>query len=435
MTATTHRLAILLVLGILAANGCSDRGRSNPLDPLNPNTKGAPTNFSAVADGRTATLTWDGFAVDGMTRYRIYRGVQNEPPAWYDSVAAQTKSYTDTNLAYDTLHVYAVQAVTTTSVSEISPPDSVIPGPVNFLVADELQGVVFRLSYDGKHLLGTTYLYTPRAVVYAPIRDLIWVAAYYDRAILAFDTHFDQQQKVALTGRPLLLARDPFSDDIYTLLRQFDGRKPPYEILRIDRYGSTFDSFRLPDSLAEAYSLVYNPYSRWLWLSGASVSGEGQIFRLRVALAGAGWITFDRDLDHPHKLLPDRQTGGCWAATDSGVVRMDRSGNIARYETDLRILDISVNHSTGDCYYVGAPDGQPDQSAVGRIVFSDSTVVSILPRGAVGHLTLIQTAPGAGPVGFLAYQSSRDRLLRFDSEGQLIGLFKGLSGSLEFALE
>ena len=65
---------LLLCISLLVLN-CSDRDRSNPLDPTNPVTGGAPTVLVIQSNRDTVTIHWNAMAVDDLESYRIYRGI------------------------------------------------------------------------------------------------------------------------------------------------------------------------------------------------------------------------------------------------------------------------------------------------------------------------------------------------------------------------
>ena len=126
---------LLLCISLLALN-CSDRDRSNPLDPTNPVTGGAPIGLSIQSNRDTITIQWNGMAINDLESYRIYRGIGNNEPILFDEVGAGSTDYNDTGVITDSVHQYTIQAVTAFSESEHSKAQTIIPGLINFWIAD-----------------------------------------------------------------------------------------------------------------------------------------------------------------------------------------------------------------------------------------------------------------------------------------------------------
>lgn len=421
------RAAIFCLAGLLAT-ACSNRERSNPLDPLNPSTHGMPTGFQAVADGRTATLTWDLIEeINDLTGYLIYRGVDGDPPAPYDTVSFAATHFVDSLLTYDVPYSYALQAITTTSESAITPPDTIIPGPFNFWIADYAGGNVWRISYDGGHVLGRASQYSPSAIAYEPNEDQIWVADYFDRAVYVQDTEFEIQEIIDLNGRPIDLAFDVAAGDVYML------QTLPDAILQRSIWGGPVDSIATPDGLNTASKLIFNGVTRTLWLSITPSSKVGKVYRLRTISPVSGWSVL-AELPAAGQVAADLLTGGCWVATDSGVVRVSYTGDLITYRPDLQIVDISVNPVNGDCYYVGrTQDGT--QAEAGRIPGNPDLPPETIVIDAGGAFEQIQVLPGAGQAGFLINDASSHQILRYNAAGQRVGRLGDFSHSLDFTLE
>src|SRR5262245_20649826 len=66
------RLFVAL-LALLALAGCSNRERANPFDPKNPNTRGSPGGFTAIANDGFVELHWAPAAGTGLVGYHLYR--------------------------------------------------------------------------------------------------------------------------------------------------------------------------------------------------------------------------------------------------------------------------------------------------------------------------------------------------------------------------
>lgn len=419
------RYLLILLTGLMTV-ACSNRERANPLDPDNPITHGAPTGFQAVANRRNATLTWDPMVVDDLIGYNIYKSVAGEPFQVTPVIPNSTR-FQDLNLTYDTTYAYAVQAVTEWGESRLSPPDTLIPGPYNFWIADFYNSAVWRISYDGAHVLGREYFNSPDAVVYQPGEGRVWVADYYDRAVYYLDVHFTKIGPVALTGRPIDMAADTTSGTIHVL------QKFPGLITQVSPDGTIRRTLGAPDSVDINAALAVDAAAGFLWFSNPVSPISGNIYRCDPFSSGGEWELM-ASLAYPRQIVADPTAGGCWVATDSGVVRIDIAGHLTSYLTDHRVLDISLNPVNGDCYYVAKTDGG-EQWVVGYLTGQPSLQSVTILNNDYPNLANIQVLPGEEQAGFLVSQKFTGRILRFDPDGNLIGQLDGFDAYLEFALE
>ncbi|MFB0516848.1 MAG: hypothetical protein ACETWG_09645 [Candidatus Neomarinimicrobiota bacterium] len=417
----------LLSLAVLLVVACSNRERTNPLDPDNPVTHGAPTGFRAVANRDTARLSWDPLEVSNLDKYYIYRCVGKDSLTLYSVVASNTTSFRDLKLTYDISYAYALQAVTTAGESRRTPPDTVIPGPVNFWIADFYGSSVWRISYDGNHVLDYEYFTSPEAVAFQPAENRVWVADYYDRALYHLNVDFSGIQRVDLTGPPVEMAPNTPEGTIYVLQRL------PDVIHYLNTHGTILSTLEVPSPVSINGSLAVDAARDYLWFSNPTSTDRGVIYRWGPLTSGGRWEFMAR-LAYPRQIVAEPREGGCWVATDSGVVRIEPTGNRHTYLAQLQIWDISLNPSTGDCYYVGRSH-QADSWQTGRLYGSPDPQQEIILGDAFPFLVNIQVLPGEGRVGFLVYQASTGRILRFDPEANLIGWRKGFDTSLELTLE
>ncbi|MEE9162916.1 MAG: hypothetical protein V3U35_08110, partial [Candidatus Neomarinimicrobiota bacterium] len=176
---------------------------------------------------------------------------------------------------------------------------------------------------------------------------------------------------------------------------------------------------------ALAFDAVFNS----LWLSPGA---QGKLYRRELA-AGAGWELTSAG-PPARRVDVDPVSGGCWMATDSGIVRLDAAGNRDVILPELRVWDVSVNPVSGDCYYVGQSRLDGAWQA-GRIFGWPNAQAEVILDDAYDTLLRIQALPGPGATGFMIEQESAERTLRFDSAGILMGRLDGYAFPLEFALE
>jgi hypothetical protein len=308
--------------------------------------------------------------------------VDGSPPAERALVAAESTTFMETNLSFDSTYSYAVQAVTHTGESALSPADTLIPGPVNFWIADFNGSRVWRISYDGSHVLGYEYFSSPEALATQPPAGSVWIADYYEKAVYCITVQFEVVHRMVLSGQPIDIALDPSTGTLYILQRL------PDMVLLISSDGNHQDSLEVPDNIGVNGALALDTGTGRLWLSDPNRSGiGGQIYHRNAPYDGNRW-RLAADVAYPNDITVNSATGDCWAATDSGLVI---SGSLNSE------VDLILNHSS--------------------------------------YLADIQVLQGEISAGFLVSQISTGSILRMTPEGRLLGRLDGFYRILEFALE
>ena len=416
--------ACALLLTALLLSGCSERERSNPLDPLNPDTRGAPTGFKAVTNRDTARLSWDPMDVSGLEGYTLERSVAGGSMDPLASVSPEVTRYLDSQLTFDTPYSYTVLAVTQYGESQPAKRDTVVPGPHNFWVADFSRGMVRRVTYDGGHVLAERHFFiSPEALAYQAGEGQLWVADYFERAVYRLDLELQDVVRLTLSGRPIELAIDTAAQALYIL------ETDPDDIVVVSLEGNRLETVAVPFEVDIDGALAFDAVSNSLWLSPGE---QGGLYRRELAPGGA-WVL--ASAGPPGRRVDiDPVSGGCWMATDSGIVRLDAAGNRDAILPELQVWDVSVNPVSGDCYFVGQSRVNGRWQA-GRIFGWPNAQAEVVVDGIYETLVRIQALPGPGATGFLVEQQSAGRTLRFDSAGNLMGRLDGYAFPLEFALE
>ncbi|MDE0042899.1 MAG: hypothetical protein OXT74_12745 [Candidatus Poribacteria bacterium] len=90
----------LLLFIALTCTSCSgDEDFSNPLDPENLRTAGAPTGLTLAPGNQQVRVSWKHVEYDGITKYRIYRRYSGDPNPQFQRIAevdAPTTEFLDT---------------------------------------------------------------------------------------------------------------------------------------------------------------------------------------------------------------------------------------------------------------------------------------------------------------------------------------------------
>ena len=424
MTSAATRSVLIFLLVI----GCSERERTNPLDPNNPVTKGAPVGLEVVTILDAAIVNWGPFNVDDLTSYRVYRWTDSDTPSVRANISSQISRFLDFNLTYDQKYYYAVQAITVTHESEISAPDSAIPGPNNFLIIDLNDAALKRVAYDGSHIISQVYVNAPVALVAEPNRNRFWVADFWNRTINIFANDLTVEGTVELSGSPLDLAMAADSRRVYCL------QINPDTIIVSNLLGDLVNGLDIPEDLNLRSIITVDEIAGQVWLGLPDPTGEGRLYRTDYRLRPTMWHTAG-SFANLQAIVADPVNGGVWVAAQGGVAHVSpNSQPPVIFAADVNVFDISLNPDNGDCYFIGQ-QGSEGSSVVGRIGSNldiDQITVNELP---VGELTRLQSLAGEGPVGFLAWQASEGRLLRFTYHGERIGGMDGVTGVKDLALE
>ncbi|HLA40213.1 MAG TPA: hypothetical protein VJ417_09455, partial [Candidatus Glassbacteria bacterium] len=125
-------MLLFAVLGLLA---CSDRPRSNPLDPRNSDQNQANVGFNALAGNRQVLLEWNPLNFIDLAGIRVQRveAGTSDTVTLNDSLMLQanTTSYLDQTPSNGVTYLYNLQFdLTSGSEKPKTMPDTVQPGPV-----------------------------------------------------------------------------------------------------------------------------------------------------------------------------------------------------------------------------------------------------------------------------------------------------------------
>src|SRR5687767_14793734 len=146
--ARSRSMRVFLALLILAIAGCSDRERSNPFDPSNPLTRGAPADFAALAGDGRIDLRWQTVSGDGLVGYRLYRRTAAESAftALSAVLPPHVGTYADLGLLNGLEHHYRIYYVFAEGDRDPPAEDVAAPGRVRPWVVDARQGKLLRLT-------------------------------------------------------------------------------------------------------------------------------------------------------------------------------------------------------------------------------------------------------------------------------------------------
>ena len=420
------RIGLIITVSFILIS-CSDRERANPFDPENPDTKGAPTGVSVISNYDTVTVRWNAIDVDDFSYYQIYRSISKDTMDGYDST--ETNIFIDTGINFDSCYCYSLQANTKHDEGTISDSVCIVPGPVNFWIADFYDFSLWRISYDGAHILGSAYFTSPIAVESDPQRNQFWVADYWGERLYAVDKNLTvSSTTINLDAPPADMAVNSTDGEIYVLLRQENLLKTYFTS------GLEKESISLPFDVSFYTSVAYDSIGENIWISNEETD---TIFQYPLIQPDSAFTSYS-GFENPGKIYADPITGGCWSVSDYGIIRIHSADSTDTYKSDYCIKDISINPINGDCYYTGYEKGTGNWET-GRLVSSQNFYHEEVVLGNdYPNLNRIQVVPGDGNQGFIVvqlYQLYTWRILRFDTGGSLIGELGPFNDRLDFALE
>ncbi|MBC7186401.1 MAG: hypothetical protein H5U38_05120 [Calditrichaeota bacterium] len=348
--------------------GCEERKRLNPLDPLNPVTRGRPTGLSVVSEGHEVCLKWDAMAVDELIGYRVFRQVQWES-TMVPVTLVPTTQYCDRGRPFGVQHVYCVTAVTADYESPCSAGVTITPGPTYCWVASANEGAVIRLTHDRRHeLLRYGYMAYPWIVEADPVTGNAWVVdAIYGR-VSEITTAGDEQMRLGWFRQPSDIALDYRRRHLWIL-----------EQTRTD--SAVVHKFTTEGTLIFTRGGLVAPSHMALDVGTGTCYIADAAARKVVRVAANGRVSDVVDgLVWPTGLAWDSRSGQLWIADGTQVlVVSSRSGTITPAEGPfVRASVAAANDSTGECWVVDLGT-QAGQGQVVRLRKDGSRVASYGP--------------------------------------------------------
>ncbi len=126
------RLALVLLLALSFA--CSDRDRTNPLDPGNPDRDRSNLGFNALAGNNRVLLEWNHLDFDDLVGLRVQRievGANDTVTVTDSSLNLATTLFVDNTPRNGTTYSYQLKFdVEGSDEKPVTLPDTVTPGPV-----------------------------------------------------------------------------------------------------------------------------------------------------------------------------------------------------------------------------------------------------------------------------------------------------------------
>lgn len=308
-------LLALLILASVAA-GCARRDRANPFDPGNPDTRGRPAGFVAIAGRGVVELRWERASLPGEVGFELFRRRPGEADfsAITGLLPAASTGHVDFPVPDGERLEYRLYYVLGGLVSGQPAEDVATPGPRRPWVADVLARSLYRLSNDGRRVAETRSGFLgPTAVTVDGANRRVWVADPFQGRVLGIDP--DGVTRVTLTAftEPVAVAVDAGRGDAW-ICDQARDAVYHYTLLGQPKAPSALTGIDAPLDAAT------DPVRGTLWVCERG-GNRVRLFRSDgTPLASAA-------LAAPSRVAVDTSTGDAWVTSFEGarVVRFDAS--------------------------------------------------------------------------------------------------------------
>lgn len=360
MRIARRSIALLAMMSqVWQTGGCSDRERLNPIDPLNPRTRGRPVGLQAISMRDTVELRWQPLGLRGLTAYRIYRrSANNLGFALIDSVPGDGQSFRNSGLVLGLRYIYRITAFSGETESNPSDTVSITPGPAFTWVADAGGGAVVKLTHDGLHeIVRARNFLQPVRIQANPKTGQLWVIDSISRELLRLEASGRFSGVHVAMQRPVDLAVDSTENSVWVAddnlgLLKFDGSGVPVaQVPLVD-----VAAVALNYSTGELWALQNTRRKLWRISRSATTRTQSEI-----------------GLRSPHSISIARHSGMAWIADSTRVLRLSSNGRAD--STTGHVFSyarkVAVDQNTGECWVI---DWSP--------LFAGSAVVKFGADGA-----------------------------------------------------
>ena len=243
--------AALLIAAVLIP-GCSQREHSNPFDPANPDTRGRPPGFEALAGSSTVDLRWRLPGAESDVAFQVWRRVAGEADYRPVSVVlpGTVTSYSDFGLVEGVRVDYRLYYVFSGSPGGIPAEDYATPSPRRPYVTELDRPSVDRLTADGRHVRdAATDVFGPTFLAFDRSRATLWASDTFDGSVRAYSTTLALRGSIVGLTEPASLALDSLRGDLW-VCDQARSAVYHYDTDGAPRDPVEIDNLELPSGIA-----------------------------------------------------------------------------------------------------------------------------------------------------------------------------------------
>jgi hypothetical protein len=316
---------------------CTERERSNPLDPLNPFTGGRPAAPRVISFQDTVLLSWTPLQLSSITRYNLYRRLAHEIN--YTQIASLPTGifeYMDMGAAYDTVRSYRLSASTANFESPLSDSVLIRPGPSYIWAIDFDNGEVVKLTHDGVHEIfrAGTFL-RPLNLDVNPQDHTAWVVDPIMQEVTKFTGNSRQENRI-FVGRGISDIVVDTTDGSFWTLQADSGV--------VAHYSSSGEILSRVTRFQNPYALALHQKTRRAWVLD---KGRGEIYEVDDFSIQLRFAGYESALD----IAVDSNANKLWVAASDAVVLADLELLQTQRTEGFRFLArVAVNEKTGECW-------------------------------------------------------------------------------------
>jgi len=401
------KILLFLFAAIVLCFHCSDRKRSNPLDPQNPDTKGKPTGLRIYSEFDTITLLWYSIDVTGLIGYNIYRktGSDSSYQLIHETPAESTR-FVDRNVVYDLKYFYKISALTSGYESLPSDSVSITPGPTTIWVTDTDNRYIHKISHDGLHEIDRLSVDGYPWDIIVDSRDQSF---WYSDLLWGYIYRFkDQVWKIYDSPSTWWEPVDIVFDFERNLLWGADDRGI---IIRIspDAADSLLEINH--ESFLSPVSVSVSQQSGKCWVADP---GSNKVFYISGSGNFVHQVSFE--FIHPMAVAVDNNDGSCWIADSSRIVKLDFDGNFMQSITAnfqyAYLLD--VNQQTGEIWVIDYGITHPTS----RVLKFEKTGSQIAEVDGFNYPRALAVNPYDN--GCYVADTENGRLVRLSAQGEIL---------------
>lgn len=374
------------LLCVLILNSCSQRERSNPLDPKNPFTSGVESTFRAIAGNQKVTLLWDVGKRDDVSGFEIFRKERDQKEFKKISgnlIPSSINVFEDNSVANGLLYSYQLGIALKNKIGvRLSKIVDAQPGPEICWISDYWGYRIQQITPDSRYILRSFNIVSPSSIAFNPINMAIWVVTDEGTTVqkitpngkvilklegfLAItDLQLDIRDNSCWVADSLAQAvvKIPYDGNIPTVIKSVNGLPllNPKNIAidskhgwcwiaeprvgRVIRYSTIGGPSLMYDSLGSPDLVSADETSAACWIADMEA-----LRIIRIGLEGPKIIS-DRDFEGIVSIEADPSSHGLWVATDLGLSRIGTDGSVKLTLSGIRdILAIAVNRLDGSVW-------------------------------------------------------------------------------------
>ncbi|MFQ5603507.1 MAG: hypothetical protein ACE5HS_09595 [bacterium] len=394
---------------------CTDRDRTNPLDPKNPETLGRPTGVTVISNLDTVKLSWNFISLNDLVGYRIYRKAQLQQPFQpIELVASEKTTFLDLDVDFDVDYTYKITAVGNDYESPPSDSVKIAPGPTYNWAGNNLASQLIKLTHDARHQIITRTGFFPIVDIEVNSkRREVWVIENLDEEI---------GNAIRVTsGGEVLRPFVEFTSPVDAALDLNSGAlwvadEIASQVAKVDSIGQNL--FTIVDFLAPvAVSVDQNSGDCWVVDRLANKIA-------RINRDGTQVVFSPENFDSPTSLAVNSSQGHVWVADKQQVYRVNNDG-IIELQLAVAASKIAINENTNDIWIINLTKtnvSKWDETGTKMFEVNEFTSAEALSINSFNNSCLVA-------------DSKNNRLVRISEDGKILNRFEQISAPTAVAVQ